>query len=86
MCTWLMNAPERCWLDSSPRIRWPTPGGVRRPLEPVATGRSLQCTAGLAPLLAKLLSQQAATGLPPPYLPMEDISLTVTPKNESEVT
>ena len=60
--------------------------GVRRPLEPVATGRSLQCTAGLAPLLAKLLSQQTATGLPPPYLPMEDISLTVTPKNESEAT
>ena len=60
--------------------------GVRRPLEPVATGKSLQCTAGLAPLLAKLLSQQAATGLPPPYLPMEDISLTVTSKNESEAT
>ena len=46
--------------------------GVRRPLEPVATGKSLQGTTGLAPLLAKLLSQQTAAGLPPPYLPMED--------------
>ena len=58
--------------------------GVRRPLEPVATGKSLQCTAGLAPLLTKLLSQQTATGLPPPYLPMEDTSPTTAPKNESE--
>lgn len=52
--------------------------GVRRPLEPVAMPqgaspvKTLQSTSGLAPLLAKLLSQQAATGLPPPYLPMEE--------------
>jgi putative transposase len=61
--------------------------GVRRPLEPVATGKALQGTAGLAPLLSKLLSQQAATGLPPPYLPMEDAraALTTIPKHEGEV-
>lgn len=56
--------------------------GVRRPLEPVASpgGRpppsspvkTLRSTPGLAPLLTKLLSQQAATGLPPPYLSMEE--------------
>jgi hypothetical protein len=34
--------------------------------------KTLQSTPGIAPLLAKLLSQQAATGLPPPYLPMEE--------------
>jgi hypothetical protein len=61
--------------------------GVRRPLEPVAAGKALQGTAGLAPLLSKLLSQQAATGLPPPYLPMEDAraALTTIPKHEGEV-
>jgi putative transposase len=56
--------------------------GVRRPLEPVATQaaapqqstpvKTLRSTPGLAPLLSKLLSQQAATGLPPPYLPMQE--------------
>jgi len=53
--------------------------GVRRPLEPVATPtaapkqsaavKTLHSTPGLAPLLSKLLSQQAATGLPPADLP-----------------
>jgi putative transposase len=58
--------------------------GVRRPLEPVATrqGRIFEPT---APLLSKLLSQQAATGLPPPYLPMEDKDIP-DPQNESELT
>jgi hypothetical protein len=52
--------------------------GVRRPLEPVAgphstpAGSPLQSAPQLAPLLSKLLSQQAATGLPPPYLPLQD--------------
>lgn len=60
--------------------------GVRRPLEPVANGKALQCTAGLAPLLSKLLSQQAATGLPPPYMPMEDTSPQTIAKHEGEIT
>ena len=52
--------------------------GVRRPLEPVATPQgaspveTLQSVPGIAPLLLKLLSKQAATGLPSPYLPMAD--------------
>ena len=33
----------------------------------------------IAPLLSKLLTQQAATGLPPPYLPMEEV-----PRNDIE--
>lgn len=54
--------------------------GHRRPLQPVvgAQGASpvkaLQSEPGLAPLLSKLLSEQAATGLPPPYLPMAEKS------------
>ena len=55
--------------------------GVRRPLDPVANrpGNSLRSVPGIAPLLSKLLAQQAATGLPPPYLPMEAV-----PSNDSE--
>jgi hypothetical protein len=29
---------------------------------------------GIAPLLAELMSQQVATGLPPPYLPKDELS------------
>jgi putative transposase len=52
--------------------------GVRRPLEPLA-GRGVAGTAvtpatGIAPLLTNLLAQQAATGLPPPYLPKDELS------------
>ena len=56
--------------------------GVRRPLEPVATG--LPPTAGqpaaprtggsMAPLLVKLMAQQTSTGLPPAYLPLAEPS------------
>jgi transposase InsO family protein len=55
--------------------------GVRRPLEPVAHrhGIPLRSAPGIAPLLSKLLTQQAATGLPPPYLPMEEV-----PSNDTE--
>jgi hypothetical protein len=54
--------------------------GVRRPLDPVATRSSvgepvvLKPATGIAPLLAQLMSQQAATGLPPPYLPKDELS------------
>src|SRR5262249_32936510 len=69
---------------------------VRRPLEPVAvrpgavsviasvpnrTGPiDLKSASGVPPLLSKLLAQQAATGLPPPYLPMDE-PVTKKPKN-----
>jgi transposase InsO family protein len=56
--------------------------GVRRPLEPLGTaqqgGTGMQAApaAGpakaIAPLLAALIAKQAATGLPPAYLPKEE--------------
>jgi transposase InsO family protein len=64
--------------------------GVRRPLEPMvspaaaqqpAPVKTLHSTPDLAPLLSKLLSQQAATGLPPPYLPMQEAH---DPNDESD--
>jgi transposase InsO family protein len=54
--------------------------GVRRPLEPVAGRAGAAPTAavkpatGIAPLLQKLLAQQSATGLPPPYLPKDELT------------
>lgn len=52
--------------------------GVRRPVEPISNcPMSLQSAPGIPPLLSKLLAQQAATGLPPPYLPLE------VPSNDS---
>jgi putative transposase len=56
--------------------------GVRRPLDPVASRTSagesvaVNPVTGIAPLLAELMSQQAATGLPPPYLPKDELSDT----------
>jgi hypothetical protein len=54
--------------------------GVRRPLEPVASRTAepvaVNPVTGIAPLLAELMSQQAATGLPPPYLPKDELSDT----------
>jgi len=53
--------------------------GIRRPLEPVATRAAEQADAavtpatGIAPLLEKLMVQQRATGLPPPYLPKDEL-------------
>jgi transposase InsO family protein len=55
--------------------------GVRRPLEPLAAAPAAPPAAGaacaradgaLAPLLAKLMARQAATGLPPAYLPKDE--------------
>jgi hypothetical protein len=48
--------------------------GVRRPLEPLANRASRAPPTGIAPLLAKLMAQQAATGLPPPYLPKDELT------------
>jgi hypothetical protein len=48
----------------------------------LATGEPVAVTpgTGIAPLLAELMSQQAATGLPPPYLPKDEIS-----ENEGDI-
>jgi putative transposase len=57
--------------------------GVRRPLEPLAGAaphptsgahKPPQANGAIAPLLAKLMAQQAASGLPPAYLSKEDSS------------
>lgn len=52
--------------------------GIRRPLKPVATrgaepsGAAVTPATGIAPLLENLMTQQRATGLPPPYLPQDE--------------
>jgi hypothetical protein len=53
--------------------------GVRRALEPLAgagadrnTAAAPAASGAMAPLLAKLIAQQSATGLPPPYLPKDE--------------
>ena len=52
--------------------------GLRRALQPVATGTVVAAPAnlpparGMAPLLERLINRQAATGLPPAYLPKDE--------------
>jgi hypothetical protein len=47
--------------------------GLRRSLEPIPPEPvTVPPAKGIAPLLAKLLDEQAATGLPPAYLPKDD--------------
>ncbi|HUO11485.1 MAG TPA: DDE-type integrase/transposase/recombinase [Caulobacteraceae bacterium] len=47
--------------------------GLRRSLEPVtAAPIAVKPAGGMAPLLAKLIEQRAATGLPPAYLPKDE--------------
>ena len=52
--------------------------GLRRSLDPLANGAAqplptdVEPQTGLPPLLARMLGQQAATGLPPPYLPKDE--------------
>jgi hypothetical protein len=45
--------------------------GLRRPLAPLAEPGIAPAT-GLPPLLAQILAKQAATGLPPAYLPKDE--------------
>lgn len=46
--------------------------GLRRALEPITPELTAPPAKGIAPLLSKLLAQQAETGLPPAYLPKND--------------
>ena len=50
--------------------------GVRaprdKPLNPLLSEHSLK-SVGMAPLLQKILAQYAVTGLPPSYIPKDDI-------------
>ena len=53
-----------------PQDKTKNASGLRRSLDPViAEPTDVKPARGIAPLLARLLNQQAATGLPPPYLP-----------------
>lgn len=46
--------------------------GLRRNLETPGAEPVVKAAAGIAPLLAKLMAEQAATGLPPAYLPHDE--------------
>ena len=47
--------------------------GLRRPLDPVSSEPvTVKPAEGLPPLLAKMLGEQEATGLPPAYLPKDE--------------
>ena len=56
-----------------PQDKTQNANGLRRSLEPITPKPvTVPPAKGIAPLLAKLLDQQAATGLPPAYLPKDD--------------
>jgi putative transposase len=61
-----------------PQDKTKNASGLRRPLDKVtadpATRQSepAKPAGAIAPLLARLIDQQAATGLPPPYLPKDE--------------
>ena len=62
-----------CRLFPQDKIR--NASGLRRPLDPVSSPQpaaTVPPAGGIAPLLAKLIDWQAATGLPPPYLPKDE--------------
>jgi hypothetical protein len=46
--------------------------GLRRGLQPVSAEPATPPPRGIGPLLARMLDQQAATGLPPAYLPKDE--------------
>ena len=55
-----------------PQDKTANASGLRRALEPIAPELLVPPAKGIPPLLAKLLTQQAETGLPPAYLPKLD--------------
>ncbi len=55
--------------------------GRRRALDRVLTPAPAKEPTGMAPLLSKLVDEQRATGLPPAYLPMNDLA---NPKENDE--
>jgi putative transposase len=68
-----------------PQDKTSNASGLRRPLEPLGTPplaadpHAAKAATGIAPLLVQLMTQQAATGLPPAYLPKDDL-----PEDEGE--
>jgi hypothetical protein len=61
-----------------PQDKTKNASGLRRPLDKLTAkpdaGQSepIKTAGAIAPLLARLIDQQAATGLPPPYLPKDE--------------
>jgi putative transposase len=56
-----------------PQDKTENASGLRRSLDPVSPRPvDVKPATGVAPLLARLIDQQAATGLPPPYLPKDE--------------
>ena len=64
------TGPVLCRLF--PQDKAQNASGLRRTLQPVTREPHTAPPAGIAPLLAQLLGRQAATGLPPAYLPKDD--------------
>lgn len=68
-----------------PQDKTQNASGLRRSLEPVSTEPlAVTPAAGMAPLLAKLLAQHAATGLPPAYLTKDERPRDDPPHDEGE--
>jgi transposase InsO family protein len=58
---------------------------IRRPLQPMACDSAPPpARPGIAPLLRKLIVQQRASGLPPAYLPKDDLPVNETPTKEED--
>jgi putative transposase len=56
-----------------PQDKTQNANGLRRALDPISPApKDVKPATGIAPLLARLIDQQAATGLPPPYLPKNE--------------
>jgi hypothetical protein len=55
-----------------PQDKTANANGLRRSLEPVSAEPAAAPASGMAPLLARLIERQAATGLPPAYLVKEE--------------
>ena len=56
-----------------PQDKTQNASGLRRSLDPISSEPTdVKPATGIAPLLARLIDQQAATGLPPAYLPKDD--------------
>ena len=56
-----------------PQDKTENASGLRRTLDPVSPRPiDVKPATGVAPLLARLIDRQAATGLPPPYLPKDE--------------
>jgi hypothetical protein len=56
-----------------PQDKTKNASGLRRPLDRVSEQPvTAKPSTGIAPLLARLIDRQAATGLPPPYLPKDE--------------